>query len=42
MRQGERGILKTLRNPVFDLAIKARNVETLRRLEQDARAKREP
>jgi hypothetical protein len=33
------GLLKTLHNPLFDLAIKARNVETLRRLEQDARAK---
>jgi hypothetical protein len=36
----KRGILKTLHNPLFDLAIKARNVETLRRLEQDARTKK--
>ena len=31
------GVLKTLHNPLVDLAIKARNVETLRRLETCAR-----
>jgi uncharacterized protein YndB with AHSA1/START domain len=31
-----RGIAKTLDNPLFDLLIKARNVETLRRLERAA------
>jgi hypothetical protein len=35
----KKGILKTLHNPAFDAAIKLRNVETLRRLEQDARKK---
>lgn len=35
----KKGILKTLHNPLFDLAIKVRNTETLRRLEQDARKK---
>lgn len=31
------GVLKTLHNPVVDLAIKLRNVETLRRLENRVR-----
>ena len=34
-----RGPAKLLHNPVVDLAIKTRNVETLRRLESQARAK---
>ena len=33
------GLLKKLDNPLVDLAIKARNVETLRRLEKQARLK---
>lgn len=33
----KRGPLKLLHNPLIDLAIKARNVETLRRLEQATR-----
>ncbi|MCW2709331.1 MAG: hypothetical protein JWM22_3173, partial [Frankiales bacterium] len=33
----EKGLLRTLHNPLFDAAIKARNVETLRRLEKQAR-----
>ena len=33
----EKGLLRTLHNPLFDVAIKARNVETLRRLEKQAR-----
>jgi hypothetical protein len=33
----ERGILKRLNNPLIDLAIKVRNVETLRRLEKAVR-----
>jgi hypothetical protein len=32
----KKGLLKTLHNPLIDLAIKARNVETLRRLEKQA------
>jgi hypothetical protein len=35
----KKGILKTLHNPLVDLSIKARNVETLRRLEKCAREK---
>lgn len=34
-----RGLAKTLHNPLVDLAIKARNVETLRRLESQARSR---
>ena len=34
-----RGLLKTLHNPALDLAVKLRNVETLRRLEQQVRRK---
>jgi hypothetical protein len=34
----DRGLAKTLHNPLLDLAIKLRNVETLRRLERRARA----
>lgn len=34
-----RGLAKTLHNPVLDLLIKVRNVETLRRLERKARAR---
>ncbi len=33
-----RGMARTLHNPVLDLLIKVRNVETLRRLEQRVRA----
>ncbi|MCU1601751.1 MAG: hypothetical protein JWO22_2460 [Frankiales bacterium] len=33
----KRGLLKTIDNPLIDLAIKARNVETLRRLEKKTR-----
>ena len=33
----KRGLLKTLDNPLVDLAIKTRNIETLRRLETCAR-----
>jgi hypothetical protein len=35
----KKGLLRTLHNPLIDLAIKARNVETLRRLEKQARQK---
>lgn len=34
-----KGLVKTLHNPVLDLLIKARNVETLRRLESQARGR---
>lgn len=34
-----RGLAKTLHNPLLDLAIKVRNVETLRRLESQARSR---
>lgn len=34
-----KGLLKTLHNPLVDLAIRARNVETLRRLEKQARSR---
>ncbi len=34
----DRGLAKLLHNPLLDLAIKVRNVETLRRLERLARA----
>lgn len=37
----KKGLLKTLHNPLVDLAIKARNVETLRRLEKQARQRTE-
>lgn len=33
----KRGLLKTIDNPLLDLAIKVRNVETLRRLEKKVR-----
>ncbi|MCU1594569.1 MAG: hypothetical protein JWO12_1961 [Frankiales bacterium] len=33
----KKGLLKTIDNPLIDLAIKARNVETLRRLEKKTR-----
>jgi hypothetical protein len=35
-----KGIAKTLHNPLLDLAVKARNVETLRRLEAKAAGRR--
>jgi hypothetical protein len=37
----DRGLAATLHNPAFDLAIKIRNVETLRRLEGQARRHRD-
>ena len=38
----KKGVLKTLHNPLVDLAIKARNVETLRRLEARVREEAAP
>lgn len=35
----DRGLAKLLHNPLLDLAVKVRNVETLRRLEQVARTR---
>lgn len=37
----KKGVLKALHNPLVDAAIRLRNVETLRRLEQQARLKRD-